>query len=111
MKHTSPNTSDLVVMLRHLPNRASADRVIDHLKDLGFSSFDYVYMPIDRLTRVNKGYAFIRFHDTETAESFSRLVAGTQLAGSSTSKVLMATFATNQQEAIAQNRYRKRRLI
>lgn len=85
------------VMLRNLPNRAKEARLTDHLKNLGFgNSYETIYMPLDRKTGVNKGYAFVRFRDEAMAAEFNKKVEETQLPGSSSSKRLTASFAAYQ---------------
>jgi len=93
-------TIPLTVMLRNLPNRAKQARVEEHLMSLGFMQFQ-LHLPIDARTGVNKGYAFIRLPDEQTARSFCEKVDQTQLpgpqAGCGSRKKLVAVVAASQE--------------
>jgi hypothetical protein len=90
------------VCLRNLPNRALPARLEAHLEEIGFA-FEAMHMPLDRKTSVNKGYAFIKFTDEDTALDFITCVEGTQLGGSRSSKRLTACFAARQGPAFLLN--------
>jgi hypothetical protein len=85
------------VMLRNIPNRTKEPRIEEHLRSLGFGECG-MHLPMDNRTGVNKGYAFIRLPDEETAKRFCEVVQGTSLLGrvSSSAKRLVAVFAANQ---------------
>jgi len=90
----------VTVMLRNLPNRAKASRVLEHVKELGFVNFK-LHLPIDSRSGVNKGYAFVQLPTVELASSFCALVDQTQLAPlpgscSGSSKKLTAMYACDQ---------------
>lgn len=98
MRH--PRTT---VCLRNLPNRTKVDRVEAHLKTLGCGDAEAVHMPMDKKTLVNKGYAFIKFHDEDAATDFIASVEGTRIQGSQSSKRLTASFAARQGPAFLVN--------
>lgn len=57
------------IMIRNIPNRYSQHKLVLELEDLGFSdTFDFVYMPMDKCTRGNLGYAFVNFLQPSSAE-------------------------------------------
>lgn len=80
------------VMLANLPIRATPAPVLAHLAALGAAVLDLV-LPIDRKTGLNKGYAFLKFETEAGAEACIAAVAGTQLQGSHSQKLLAAAFA------------------
>lgn len=92
------------VCLRNLPNRVQPARLEAHLEEIGFAcEVEAMHMPLDRKTSVNKGYAFLKFTDEDTALEFITSVEGTQLHGSRSSKRLTACFAARQGPAFLLN--------
>lgn len=65
------------LMIRNVPNRYSQELLVTELKELGFrDSFDFVYLPIDRITHWNVGYAFVNLLDAETATRCAEKLQG-----------------------------------
>jgi len=58
------------LMLRNIPNRYTQAELISELEHLGFGSgsFDFFYLPVDKGTSSNVGYAFVNFVEESCAE-------------------------------------------
>lgn len=65
----SSSTPPTTVMIRNIPNRYRQKQFMAELNDLGFGGcYDFLYLPMDRSTEANVGYAFVNFTDAEYAE-------------------------------------------
>jgi len=57
------------LMIRNIPNRYTQRELIMELEDLGFTgTFDFLYIPLDKGTMSNVGYAFVNFVEPAWAE-------------------------------------------
>lgn len=64
--HEGPPTT---MMIRNIPNRCTQRDLVRELEGMGFGgSFDFLYVPMDKVTMCNVGYAFVNFVDHCWAE-------------------------------------------
>lgn len=69
--HEGPPTT---MMIRNIPNRYTQRDLIRELESLGFGgTFDFLYVPIDKGTMCNVGYAFVNFVDHTRAAMCMRV--------------------------------------
>eukprot|EP00746_Dinoflagellata_sp_MGD_P129727 gnl/MRDRNA2_/MRDRNA2_63838_c0_seq1.p1 gnl/MRDRNA2_/MRDRNA2_63838_c0~~gnl/MRDRNA2_/MRDRNA2_63838_c0_seq1.p1 ORF type:complete len:204 (+),score=20.70 gnl/MRDRNA2_/MRDRNA2_63838_c0_seq1:224-835(+) len=57
-------------MIRNIPNRYTRKMLMDELDSLGFeSTYDFIYVPMDKSTHWNVGYAFVNFIQPKDASN------------------------------------------
>jgi len=87
----------LTVMMRNIPNKYTQKMLIDEVNEVGFNgTWDFLYLPIDRESGANKGYAFINFLRPDYAYAFKRAFNGKQMALFKSNKIVNVTPAAIQ---------------
>jgi len=68
-RNSHQNQPPTTLMIRNIPNRYTQRELITELEDLGFAgSFNFLYLPLDKGTMANVGYAFVNFLESCWAE-------------------------------------------
>jgi len=76
-KVRSKATAVTTLMVRNIPNAYTRDMFVEELGVLGFTGeYDFLYLPIDRSTQWNVGYAFVNFGTPEAAARCRAALAG-----------------------------------
>jgi RNA recognition motif-containing protein len=70
---SNADANPTTIMLRNIPNRYSQRELMLELEELGFEDcFDFVYLPFDKATGLNLGYAFVNFvHSSHYEKCFT----------------------------------------
>ena len=68
----SSNSALTTVMLRNIPNKYTAEQLLDEFGKFGFvgGGIDFFYLPIDFRNVCNVGFAFVNFSDHDKAVEF-----------------------------------------
>jgi len=82
------------VMLRNIPNKYTQPMLLRVLNDQGFKGkYDFFYLPINFQSRVNMGYAFINFPNTDIIPEFRKAFHKTKLTLIPSTKVCEVAYA------------------
>lgn len=72
--------NEVTVMMRNVPKKLTQHALLDEINSRGFAgTYDFLYLPMDQDSKVNRGYAFINFMDPAYAASFKAFYEGRQL--------------------------------
>eukprot|EP00435_Cladocopium_sp_Y103_P027281 s1861_g6.t1 len=80
LKETSDSkcpTGTTTLMLRNVPNHYDRENMLKELEGLGYGeSFNFLYLPIDSVTKNNVGYAFVNFEDEKKCKRCMNQMSG-----------------------------------
>jgi hypothetical protein len=90
----SADQNKTTIMIKNLPNKYTRSMLVEDLEcTMPFSSFDFVYMPLDFHTHSNFGYAFVNLSRSEYVKDFFNIYSNRRLPNIRTSKTCELTFA------------------
>lgn len=76
-RNTARDTPPTTMMIRNIPGRYTQLDFVEDLKELGFTgTFDFVYLPTDKSSSSNVGYAFVNFIESEWADKCKKELDG-----------------------------------
>lgn len=83
------------VMLRNIPNKYTAEMLLDQFRDFGFMTreVDFFYLPIDFRNKCNVGYAFVNFVSHDRAVDFMEKFESYHLPATNSHKVCTVCWA------------------
>ncbi|EGC31982.1 hypothetical protein DICPUDRAFT_24690, partial [Dictyostelium purpureum] len=84
------------LMIRNIPNRLRHEFLVEIFNEQFPDSFDFFFLPIDKLTKVNLGYAFINFKNYKTIISFYEYFHQRKWSNYNEQKVCQLAYATCQ---------------
>jgi hypothetical protein len=96
-KERVAKSAPTTLMVRNLPIRTTVRQIFQYLDDHGLvSKYDFLHFPVDMRTRMHTGYAFVNFVDASAAEFATEVLQGTQIAGSTSKKIISVCPAARQ---------------
>jgi len=82
-------TNISTVMLRNLPNKVTQSALLLEMQHACFqNTYDFVHIPVDSVTKANRGYAFINFINADWAFAFMMQFEGRKFANAQSGKVM-----------------------
>jgi len=101
-KAPRPTGHETTLMIRNIPNRTKSTRLLEKMDEAGFAgTYDYVYLPLDPQSWVNKGYAFVNFTTPAAARAFASVVEGIPMESGTRSKKHMCASPAKLQGVLA----------
>jgi hypothetical protein len=80
---------EVTLMMRNVPKKLTQHALLEEINSKGFAgTYDFVYLPMDQDSKVNRGYAFINFMDPAYAAAFKACYEGRQLNQYSSRKLI-----------------------
>mmetsp|Transcript_100820 Transcript_100820/g.285501 ORF Transcript_100820/g.285501 Transcript_100820/m.285501 type:complete len:333 (-) Transcript_100820:230-1228(-) len=70
---------EITLMMRNVPKKLTQHALLEEINSNGFAgTYDFVYLPMDQDSKVNRGYCFINFMDPAHAVAFKACYEGRQ---------------------------------
>lgn len=92
------------MMIRNIPGRYSQHDLMEDLKELGLAGkYDFLYMPMDKGTAANVGYAFINFVDASMATKCQQVLENFRFQRNRRSSYKMATVSVAHLQGLEKN--------
>lgn len=92
------------LMIRNIPNCYTQRELISELESSGFrGSFDFLYLPVDKGTLSNVGYAFVNFVDHDSAMRCMRVFHHYRFKRHKTSSGKVATVSVAHLQGLEEN--------
>mmetsp|Transcript_30985 Transcript_30985/g.68034 ORF Transcript_30985/g.68034 Transcript_30985/m.68034 type:complete len:227 (+) Transcript_30985:78-758(+) len=85
------------LMLRNIPNRFQEEELCEYLDEQGWTgNYDAVFVPLDKRSNCNRGYAFINFVNRTEFEKGMQLLRGLSFPNTYSSKMTEVSIANVQ---------------
>jgi hypothetical protein len=104
MFESTKDAPPTTMMIRNIPGRYSQNDLMGDLKDLGFAgTYDFLYMPMDKGTAANVGYAFVNFVNASWAEKCMRSLTSYRFTRHQRSSSKLATVSVAHLQGLEKN--------
>jgi hypothetical protein len=104
MFDSNKNEPPTTMMIRNIPGRYSQNDLMLDLADMGFAgAYDFLYVPMDKGTAANVGYAFVNFLDSNWAIKCKQMMEGYRFVRHHRSSTKVATVSVAHLQGLEKN--------